>query len=87
MQHPAHTINITRADFDGIYQTRDIDPGIVNQNLRRIVSEIPGIDFIDPTDTIIAENRKNLLYFRFDSHLNAKGQVFLGQLLAGRVRL
>ena len=76
-----------RAEIDRLFQSPDIDPGIVNQNLRRIVSDIPGIDFIDPTDTIIAENRKNPLYFRFDSHLNGKGQVFLGQLLAGRFRL
>jgi hypothetical protein len=58
VQHPAHTINVPQADFDGISQSPDIDPGIVNQNLRRIVSDIPGIDVIDPTDTIIAENRK-----------------------------
>lgn len=85
---PIYQVDVDkRAEIDRLFHTPDIDPGIVNKNLRNIVSEIPGIDFIDPTDTIIAENRKSPLYFRFDSHLNARGQVFLGQLLADKVGL
>lgn len=69
----------------GLLPGIDFHPDAANRGLSRLSSEIKGVNFLDLTADMYAEQSKRNLYFKTDGHLNTAGQRFVGQWLVGRL--
>lgn len=63
------------------------EPARLNAGLRKIVSTVPGVSYIDPTEVFRREERQSTLYIPLDGHLNQRGHAWMARIISDSLHL